>query len=84
MKELPLREAKRTLSAVVDASEHGEPTMIIGHGRPAAVILSHDEWSRLRSKIPSFVDPLLAMPALAPEDLPGRRPARIGHAGFVD
>ena len=36
MKELQLREAKTTLSAVVEAAEHGEPTTITKHGRPAA------------------------------------------------
>jgi prevent-host-death family protein len=84
MKELQLREAKTTLSAVVDAAERGEPTTITKHGRPAAVVVSHGEWIRLRSKVPSFADLLLAIPALEPDDLPERRPARINRAGFAD
>jgi antitoxin Phd len=84
MKELQLREAKATLSAVVDAAERGEPTTITRHGRPAAVVVSHEEWIRLQCKIPSFADLLLAVPPLTEEDLPERRPARIVREGAPD
>jgi antitoxin Phd len=77
MKEIQLREAKATLSAVVEAAEKGEPTTITKRGRPAAVVVSHAEWMRLKAKVPSFADLLLAVPPLDPEDLPRRRPARI-------
>jgi prevent-host-death family protein len=77
MKELQLRDAKATLSAVVEAAEQGAPTMITKHGRPAAVVVSHKEWTKLKSKVPSFADLLLAVPQLAMDDLPERRPARI-------
>jgi prevent-host-death family protein len=77
MKEIQLREAKATLSAVVEAAEKGEPTTITKHGRPAAVIVSHSEWTKLKSAVPSFADLLLAIPPLDPEDLPKRRPARV-------
>lgn len=77
MKEIQLREAKATLSAVVDAAENGEPTMITKHGRPAAVIVSYGEWTRLKTRVPSFADLLLSVPQLEPEELPKRRPARI-------
>ena len=77
MKEIQLREAKATLSAVVEAAENGEPTTITKHGRPAAVIVSHGEWTKLKSRVPSFADLLLAVPPLDPEDLPKRRPARV-------
>jgi antitoxin Phd len=73
MKELQLREAKTTLSAVVEAAEHGEPTTITKHGRP--------EWTRLKTRVPSFADLLLAVPPLDPGDLPKRRPARILRKG---
>jgi antitoxin Phd len=72
MKEIQLREAKATLSAVVEAAENGEPTTITKHGRPAAVIMSHSEWTKLKSTVPSFADP---------DDLPKRRPARIVRRG---
>jgi antitoxin Phd len=77
MKEIQLREAKATLSAVVEAAEKGEATTITKHGRPAAVIISHSEWTRLKSTVPSFADLLLAIPPIDADDLPQRRPARI-------
>jgi prevent-host-death family protein len=77
MKEIQLREAKATLSAVVEAAENGEPTMITKHGRPAAVIVSHGEWAKLKTRVPSFADLLLAVPPLDPEDLPKRQQARV-------
>jgi antitoxin Phd len=83
MKEIQLRDAKATLSAVVEAAENGEPTTITKHGRPAAVIVSHDEWIKLKSRVPSFGDLLLAVPPLDPEDLPKRRPARVVRKGGI-
>ena len=77
MKRIQLREAKATLSAVVEAAENGEPTTITKHGRPAAVIISHGEWIKLKTRAPSFADLLLTVPPLDPEDLPRRRPARV-------
>jgi prevent-host-death family protein len=84
MRELQLRAAKTNLSAVVDAAERGEPTTITKHGRPAAVVVSYEEWTKLKSKVPSFADLLLAVPALDPDDLAGRRPARIVREGALD
>jgi antitoxin Phd len=77
MKKIQLRQAKATLSAVVEAAKNGEPTMITKHGRPAAVIISHGEWTKLKTRTPSFADLLLAVPQLDPEDLPKRRQARV-------
>lgn len=68
--EIQLREAKATLSAVIDQARQGQPSVITRHGRPAAVVLSFEEWQRL-SKVPSFGRLLMAAP-LEPEDLPGR------------
>ena len=84
MKELQLRDAKSTLSAVVEAAERGEPTTITKHGRPAAVVISYKEWTKLKRKVPSFADLLLAIPQLTAEDLPQRRSARIVHEGAPD
>jgi antitoxin Phd len=81
MKEIQLREAKATLSAVVEAAQNGEPTTITKHGRPAAVVVSHAEWTKLKTRAPSFADLLLAVPPLDPKDLPERRPARIARKG---
>ena len=77
MRTLRLRDAKATFSAVVEAAERGEATTITKHGRPAAVVISHAEWTKLKNTVPSFADMLLAIPPLDPGGLPRRRPARI-------
>ncbi len=77
MKEIQLREAKARLSALVEAAENGERTSITKNGRPVAVIISHREWTRLKSVVPRFADLLLAVPQLGLVDLPKRRPAAI-------
>lgn len=84
MKEMRLREAKTTLSAVIDAAERGKPTTITKYGRPAVVVVSYKEWTKLKSKVPSFADLLLAVPELAADDLPKRRPARIVREGLAE
>lgn len=71
MQEIQLRDAKATLSAVVDQARQGEPSIITRHGRPEAVILSFEEWQRL-SQVPSF-GRLLMEAALDAEDLPDRQ-----------
>jgi len=68
-----MRDAKATLSAVVDHALQGEPSIITRHGRPEAVVVSFAEWERL-SNIPSFGRLLMASP-LEPGDLPGRNDA---------
>ncbi len=76
MREIQLRDAKASLSAVVDEALAGEPSIITRHGKPQAVILSFAEWERL-SQVPSFGELLMAAP-IGPGDLPkrGRRPLR--------
>ena len=70
MDKIQLRDAKATLSAVVDQARQGKPSIITRHGRPEAVVLSFEEWQRL-SQVPSF-GRLLMEARLAPEDLPER------------
>ena len=74
MKELQLKDAKTTLSAVVGRAIAGEPTVITRHGRKEAVLISFEEWERI-AKLPSFAD--LAFPG-EPDDIPerSRKPAR--------
>jgi prevent-host-death family protein len=76
MKEIQLKDAKATLSAVVDQAVAGEPSVITRHGRKEAVLVSFEEWQRL-SKVPSFAELLLAFPGEA-GDIPKRagKPAR--------
>ena len=70
MNRIQLRDAKATLSAVVDQALRGEPSVITRHGRPEAVVLSHEEWQRL-SRVPSFGRLLMEAP-LDAADLPKR------------
>ncbi len=72
MHEIQLRDAKATLSAVIDDARRGEPSIITRHGRREAVVLSFEEWERL-SRVPSFGRLLMAAP-LEPDDLPARNP----------
>jgi antitoxin Phd len=70
MKEIQLKDAKATLSAVVDDAVAGEPSVITRHGRKEAVVLAFEEWERI-SNVPSFADLLLAFPG-EPGDIPER------------
>ena len=76
MREIQMRDAKATLSAVVDDAVQGKPSVITRHGEPEAVVLSYAEWQRL-STVPSF-GRLLMSSGLEEGDLPERsqRPLR--------
>ena len=76
MREIQLRDAKATLSAVVDDAVQGAPSIITRHGKPEAVVIGFEEWQRLVS-VPSFGRLLMAAP-IEPGDLPerGRTPLR--------
>jgi antitoxin Phd len=70
MKEIQLRDAKASLSGVVDEAMRGKPAVITRHGKRQAVVVSYEEWGRL-SHVPTFGRLLMAAP-LAADDLPGR------------
>ncbi len=70
MNEIQLRDAKATLSAVIDSARQGHPSIITRHGRREAVVVSFEEWERL-SHIPSFGRLLMEAP-LGPGDLAER------------
>jgi prevent-host-death family protein len=80
MREIQLRDAKATLSAVVDGAVRGEAAVITRHGKPQAVIMSFKEWERL-SRVPSFGRLLMDAP-IAPGDLPDRDQTPPRTAGF--
>jgi prevent-host-death family protein len=44
---MQLREAKAGLSALVDAAEKGEPTIITRHGKPIAMVVPIDQGRKL-------------------------------------
>jgi prevent-host-death family protein len=71
MREVQLRDAKAKLSAVVDAAEAGEGSIITRHGKPAAVVIGIAEWNRLEKRRKSFADFLISCP-IEPGDLPER------------
>jgi prevent-host-death family protein len=70
MHEIQLKDAKATLSAVVDGALRGEEYAITRHGRKEAVVISWETWLRL-SNVPNFVRLLVSSP-LEENDLPDR------------
>jgi antitoxin Phd len=80
MRKIQLRDAKATLSAVVDDAVQGEPSIITRHGRPEAVVIGFAEWQRL-STVPSFGRLLMAAP-IEPSDLPERDRTPLREIGL--
>jgi antitoxin Phd len=74
MREIELKDAKATLSSLVDKAVAGEPSIITRHGKREAVILSFHEWERL-ANVPSFGRLLMSAP-LSTGDLPRRNRSR--------
>ena len=68
MREIQLKDAKATLSAVVDQAVRGNPAIITRHGKREAVVLSFDEYEKLLH-VPSFGRLLAAFPG-EPDDIP--------------
>ena len=63
MRMLGLRDAKASLSAVIEAAERGEATTIIKHGRPPAVVVPVEQAKRLYpTDRPSFASLLMGIP----------------------
>lgn len=62
----PLYDAKNRLSTVIDAACKGEAQLVTRHNQPVAVVLSVEEYTRLKAledrTVPSFTDQLLALP----------------------
>jgi antitoxin Phd len=70
MREIQLKDAKATLSSVVDDAVAGEPSIITRHGKREAIVLGIEDWERL-ARVPSFGRLLMSAP-IAPGDLPRR------------
>ena len=75
MREIQLRDAKASLSAVVDEAMQGKPAIITRHGKRQVVVVSYEEWERL-STVPTFGRLLMAAP-LTPDDLPRRNDSSL-------
>lgn len=49
MSEMPISEAREHISELVGRARYGhEPTILTHYGRPAAVVISFEEYQRLR------------------------------------
>jgi prevent-host-death family protein len=70
MREIQFRDAKASLSAVVDEAVQGNPAIITRRGKRQVVVISYEEWERL-SHVPTFGRLLMAAP-LTVDDLPSR------------
>jgi antitoxin Phd len=70
MRKIQLKDAKATLSSVVNDAVRGQAAVITRHGKPEAVVLGFREWERL-TKVPSFGHLLMAAPVKT-GDLPRR------------
>jgi prevent-host-death family protein len=57
-----LQEAKARFSEVVKSSREDGPQEITVHGRPAAILLSKEDYDRLVAPKPNLVDFLRASP----------------------
>ena len=80
MRRIQLRDAKASLSAVVDQAARGKPSVITRHGKPEAVVLGFADWERL-SRVPSFGRLLMSAP-LGSGDVPQRDSAPLRDAGL--
>ena len=70
MREIQLKDAKATFSAVVDQAVRGNPAIITRHGNKEAVVLLFDEYEKL-SRVPSL-GRLLALFPGDENDIPSR------------
>lgn len=80
MKEIQLRDAKASLSAVVDEAAQGKPAVITRHGKKQVVVVSYEEWQRL-SHVPSFGRLLMAAPVVG-GDVPKRNRSGLRKTDF--
>ena len=63
MNTVQVRDAKASLSALIEAAERGEPTTITRHGRPAAVLVSVADAEKLYdARDDGFARHLLSFP----------------------
>lgn len=54
--EWQLQEAKARFSELVKSAQRDGPQQITVHGRPAAIVLSCDDYARLVARKPTFVE----------------------------
>lgn len=64
---LSVREAKDSFSEIVRLAESGQPQIIKRHDREVAVIVSINEWKRLKGKRKTLVEVLRQSPLVGLE-----------------
>ncbi len=76
MREIQLKDAKASLSSLVDDATRGQASIITRHGKREAVVVGFEEWERL-TNVPSFGRLLMSAP-VSGKDLPprSRKPVR--------
>ena len=62
MREIQLRDAKASLSAVVDEAMRGKPAVITRHGKPSVVVVSAEEWARKTVRKGTLAEFLMTSP----------------------
>lgn len=76
MREIQLRDAKASLSSLVDDATRGQASIITRHGKREAVVVGFEEWERL-TNVPSFGRLLMSAPVSGKELPPrSRKPIR--------
>jgi antitoxin Phd len=79
-----VQDAKNHFSEVMEAARLGEPQTVTKHGKPTVVVLSADDYARLRlverGTAPSFAEHLLSMPTDGGEF--DRLEGRVRDVGF--
>ena len=76
MREIQLRDAKASLSSLVDDAARGHASIITRHGKREAVVVGFEEWERL-TNVPSFGRLLMSAPVSGKELPPrSRKPIR--------
>ncbi len=82
MSEMPISEAREHISELVGRARYGhEPTILTHYGRPAAVVISFEEYQRLKQaadQLPPEIEAIVEESRRHPErDQP--RPRRAGR-----
>jgi prevent-host-death family protein len=77
MRTMQLREVKAKLSAVVEAAERGESTIVTKNGRPAAKVVPVEGAEREPEGKPTFAELLLSVPHPIPIRRSRSKPRRV-------
>lgn len=74
---ISIADAKNQLPALIHQAEAGEPVTITRRGKPVAVVVSFEEYERVRGFAVSWMDQLDAWRASLPEGVEGLTEAEL-------